>query len=101
MVAAGKVKHIFVVIAILATLYLLDAVATCFAVAAIDYYKENISASYCASRHKTCSFSNETCSQYAKHAIQEYGFFIGGCKAYKRLFDCAQVGRQHAASASF
>jgi len=86
-------KRIAIICIILAVTPLADMIAARAATIALDFYKERISASYCAEHHRKCSFPGETCSQYAKHAIQRYGFFIGGCKAYKRLFDCARAGR--------
>ncbi|MCX6907051.1 MAG: membrane protein insertion efficiency factor YidD [Verrucomicrobia bacterium] len=85
-------KRVVMIGAILGIALLADMIAARTAITGIDYYKENISESYCFARHITCSFPEETCSQYAKHSIQRFGFFIGGCEAYKRLFDCAWAG---------
>jgi len=81
-------KRIVIIGAILGIALLADMIAARVAIAGIDYNKGNISVCYCADRHITCSFPAETCSQYAKHSIQRFGFQLGACKAYERLFAC-------------
>lgn len=46
-----------------------------------------------------CRYS-QTCSEYAKHVIQEYGILRGGVLAVRRVLSCSPFGQLPANSLS-